>query len=144
MKRITQLLKLAQEELATADLLLANPRYRACISRSYYAMYHATQALLTIKSLSSKTHKGIIQLFGQHFVKTGELTVDSARALSDAYDLRRLSDYEETCLLTRQQAESILDSARLFVRQAEQYYSGSSDRLSHTATIKAPSTAKQT
>jgi hypothetical protein len=39
MTPITQLLQLAQDELATANLLLINDRYRACISRSYYAMY---------------------------------------------------------------------------------------------------------
>jgi uncharacterized protein (UPF0332 family) len=121
MTRIQQLLDLAQDELETADLLWKNDRYRACISRAYYAMYHATQALLSIKSLNTKTHKGVIQLFGQHFIKTGELPIELARALSDAYDLRQLSDYEETVLLTQQQAESILNSARSFIRQAVHY-----------------------
>lgn len=121
MTRISQLLQLAQDELGTAELLLVNDRYRACISRSYYAMYHATQALLTTKNLSSKTHKGTIQLFGQHFVKTGELSIELARALSDAYDLRQLSDYEETVLLTRQQADTISAAAQAFVTQTEQY-----------------------
>ncbi len=64
MTRIQQLLALAQEELETADLLLDNNRYRACISRSYYAIYHATQALMASKNLSSKSHKGVIKLFG--------------------------------------------------------------------------------
>jgi uncharacterized protein (UPF0332 family) len=121
MTRIQQLLDLAQDELETADLLWKNDRYRACISRAYYAMYHATQALLSVKSLNTKTHKGAIQLFGQHFIKTGELPIELARALSDAYDLRQLSDYEETVLLTQQQAESILNSAGSFIRQAVQY-----------------------
>jgi uncharacterized protein (UPF0332 family) len=121
MTRIQQLLDLAQDELETADLLWENDRYRACISRAYYAMYHATQALLSVKSLNTKTHKGVIQLFGQHFIKTGELPIELARALSDAYDLRQLSDDEETVLLTQQQAESILNSARSFIRQAVHY-----------------------
>lgn len=121
MTRIQQLLALAQEELETADLLLENNRYRACISRSYYAMYHATQALMASKNLSSKSHKGAIKLFGQHFVKTQELPIELARYLSDAYDLRRLSDYEETVFLTQQQAETLLISARVFVNQTIQY-----------------------
>lgn len=123
MSRILQLLQLAQDELETANLLLANDRYRACISRSYYAMYHATQALLTTKNLSSKSHKGTIQLFGQHFIKTEELPINLARSLSDAYDLRRLSDYEETILLTQQQAQTVCTAAQEFVAQAEQYCS---------------------
>lgn len=91
MTRIPQLLNLAKDELFTAQLLLENNRYRACISRAYYAMYHATQALMAVKQLDSKTHKGIIKLFGQSLIKTGELPIELARALSDTYDLRRLS-----------------------------------------------------
>ena len=121
MSRIQQLLTLAQEELETADLLWKNDRYRACISRSYYAMYHATQALLSLKDLNTKTHKGIIQMFGQHFIKTGIFPIELARALSDAYDMRRLSDYEETIFLSSEQSEIILNSARSFIEQAVQY-----------------------
>jgi uncharacterized protein (UPF0332 family) len=121
MSRIQQLLTLAQEELDTADLLWKNDRYRACVSRSYYAMYHATQALLSLKDLSTKTHKGIIQMFGQHFIKTNIFPVELARALSDAYDMRRLSDYEETIFLSSKQSEIVLNSARSFIEQAVQY-----------------------
>ena len=121
MSRIQQLLTLAQEELNTTDLLWKNDRYRACVYRSYYAMYHATQALLSLKDLSTKTHKGIIQMFGQHFIKTNIFPVELARALSDAYDMRRLSDYEETIFLSSKQSEIVLNSARSFIEQAVQY-----------------------
>jgi len=121
MSRILQLLQLAQDELETAQLLLDNDRHRACISRAYYAMYHASQALLEVKSITSKTHKGTIQQFGLYFIKTGELPIEMARALTDGYDLRQLSDYEETMFLTRQQAEIVLNSAQEFVSQAQQY-----------------------
>lgn len=123
MSRVDQLLDLAREELETAELLLANERFRACISRSYYGMYYAVQALLSSKGISSKTHKGAIQAFGQHFIKSEELPVDLARSLSDAYDLRRLSDYEVTVLLTREQAAKIVTAAKAFVEQAQNYLS---------------------
>lgn len=123
MSQIELLLDIAREELETAELLLANERLRACISRSYYAMYHATQALLSSKGIRSKTHKGAIQAFGQHFIKSEELPVDLARSLSSAYDLRRLSDYEVTVLLTREQAARIVTAAKAFIEQAQNYLS---------------------
>ncbi len=46
MTRLQTLLNLANEELQTSQLLLNNHRYRASISRAYYALYHATQAIL--------------------------------------------------------------------------------------------------
>lgn len=121
MSRIETLLELAKEELATAELLLDNVRFRACISRSYYGMYHAAQAALASKNLNSRTYKGVIQLFGQHFIKTGELPLDLAKFLSDAYDLRRLSDYEESCTLTLEQSQTVVDSAREFIERIEQF-----------------------
>lgn len=121
MTSIQQLLALADEELSTAQLLLDNDRFRAAISRAYYGMYHATQALLAAKSLSSKSHKGAILLFGQHFIKPALLPQAMARDLSNTYDLRRLSDYEETALFSRQQAETTLGAAYSFVEKARQY-----------------------
>ncbi|MEO1637594.1 MAG: HEPN domain-containing protein [Cyanobacteria bacterium J06631_9] len=44
-----------------ARLLLNNGRYRASISRAYYAMYYGTQALLDAKQIASRTHRGMIQ-----------------------------------------------------------------------------------
>lgn len=121
MNRVRQLLALANEELETAELLWQNNRHRACISRSYYAMYHATQALLSLKDLNTKTHKGVIQMFGQHFIKTEIFPIELARALGDAYDMRRLSDYEETISLSAEQAQIVLNSARSFIDQTVQY-----------------------
>lgn len=119
MNRIPSLLNLAKEELTTAQLLLDHDRYRACISRSYYAIYYAAQALLESKNINSRTHKGVIKLFGQHFIKTGELSTDLAKALSDTYDLRRISDYDETCTITKEQAEVAIEYARGFIEQAD-------------------------
>ncbi|MDY7012509.1 MAG: HEPN domain-containing protein [Cyanobacteriota bacterium] len=105
----------------TAQLLLDNNRYRACISRSYYAIYYATQALLASKNLNSRTHRGLIKLFGQHFIKTGELSTELAKALNNTYELRKLSDYDETCTLTREQARVASDCAKVFVDRAGEF-----------------------
>ena len=51
------------EELETAALLLESNRYRTSISRAYYSMYYATQALLISENINTGTHKGLIKLF---------------------------------------------------------------------------------
>ena len=70
MNRVQILLTLAKEELQAAELLLNNHHYRACISRLYYGMYHATQAILASQEINLVTHRGLIQQFSQHFIKT--------------------------------------------------------------------------
>jgi uncharacterized protein (UPF0332 family) len=118
MKRITNLLKLAEEDLETAQLLYDNQRYRACVSRSYYAMYYATQALLDLKGVNSRTHKGILQQFSYHFIKTQILPPELAKYLKAAFDLRQLSDYDETCGIDIQQCQIILQQAISFFSRA--------------------------
>ena len=121
MSRISRFLALAEQELETSQLLLDNGRYRACISRAYYAMYYSTQTLLQAKNVASRSHKGTIQQFSLHFVKSGEFSADLARGLSDNYDLRQLSDYEETAVLERAQADTALAASIEFVRQIREY-----------------------
>jgi uncharacterized protein (UPF0332 family) len=90
MSSVSQLLNLAEQDLENSRLLLDNARYRASISRAYYAMYYGTQALLDAKKIASRTHKGMIKQFGQYFVKTGDFSRDKARDLREIYDLRQL------------------------------------------------------
>jgi uncharacterized protein (UPF0332 family) len=104
-RSVSQLAMLAEQELETAQLLLDHERYRACISRAYYVMYYGTQALLSARGIASRTHKGMIQQFGQHFIRSGIFPTDMAEKLSTNFDLRHLSDYEENAVISREQAE---------------------------------------
>lgn len=88
------------------------------ISRVYYGLYHIVQALLLAKNTNTQTHRGLLQKFGQQFIKTGELPTKLSRILTDTFDLRQLSDYDETIIITKQQAEKILENAKFFVSEA--------------------------
>ncbi len=63
----------AEEELNASYILFEKEFYREAISRAYYSMFHATQALLILKEIYPKSHKGGIQKFGEEFVKSGLL-----------------------------------------------------------------------
>ncbi|MCL1492951.1 MAG: HEPN domain-containing protein [Pseudanabaena sp. Salubria-1] len=120
MNEYKKLLSLSLEELEIAALLLDREHYRTCLSRSYYSIYYATQALLLSQNLDASTHKGTIRLFGQHFVKTGQFSSEFAKILSDAYELRQLSDYDADFTGTLAEAERILEQAKTFVAEVEQ------------------------
>jgi uncharacterized protein (UPF0332 family) len=121
MNEFKKLLSLALEELDIAKLLLEREHYRTCLSRSYYSMYYATQALLLSKDLDVSTHKGTIRLFSQHFVKTGQLSSSWSKILGDAYELRQLSDYDAEFTGTLAEAEKILEQAKTFVAEVAQF-----------------------
>lgn len=63
------------------------------VSRSYYAMFYAAQALLLTKELAFSKHSAVISAFGQHFVKKGLLPEELHAYFREAFDKRTKGDY---------------------------------------------------
>ncbi len=59
------LLERADKALLVAQTLLEKCLLADAISRAYYAMFYAAQAVLFMKSLSAKSHSGTLNIFGQ-------------------------------------------------------------------------------
>jgi len=102
----------ARKYLDSAALLIHADDYESAVSRAYYAMFYMVQAALLHRGLSASTHKGVISLFGEHFIKTGTFPKSVARALSVAFEKRQLGDYESCLVIERDEAEAVLESAR--------------------------------
>lgn len=62
-------------------------------NRLYYAVFHAVSALLIRDGHKVSTHKGAVLSFGQHYVKTGIMSIDDARLYSQLQTIREKSDY---------------------------------------------------
>ncbi len=117
--------RLAAHHLRAADLLLVAAAYRGCISRNYYAMYHAARAVVFA------SHGG--DDFEQHSVLPRNLpaswTERAAREveLTDARLLRNQADYDS---YPQSETEWEADARRLgataaeFVQACEDYALG--------------------
>jgi len=68
LKEIETLLKRAEKNIKSAALLLREKDFESSISRGYYAMFYATEALLLTKNLKFSSHKSVITLLGKHFI----------------------------------------------------------------------------
>ncbi|AKV66124.1 MULTISPECIES: HEPN domain-containing protein [Microcystis] len=119
--QISSYINQANEELEAATLLLEKNYYRACISRCYYAIYCTVQALLIVKNINTRSHRGVRQQFSQHFIQTGELPLELSKALRITYDLRQLGDYDQVIEITREQTQIALEYATVFVEQASHW-----------------------
>ena len=84
-------------------------------------MFFMSEAALLTKSLSASSHKGVISLFGEHFVKTEIFERNFGKALNDAYDKRLVGDYGVGFTVTDQQANESLETARNFVQKLRDY-----------------------
>jgi len=120
-KEIMDFIKKAEKFLSTAEQALNTGDYDSCVSRCYYAMFFMAEAALLTKSLTASSHKGVISLFGEHFVKTKIIERDLGKALNDAYDKRIVGDYGVGFMLTERQAQDLLENAWNFVGRLKNY-----------------------
>jgi uncharacterized protein (UPF0332 family) len=108
----------ADQYLRSAHLLLEAGDYRSSVSRSYYAMFYVTRALLRDVDVRTKTHSGLRRQFGLHFVKSGRIETRFARMLDTAEDMRAFAEYaEDPDAVDRMDAEQILNSAEEYVER---------------------------
>jgi uncharacterized protein (UPF0332 family) len=117
MNEIKELVGRANKYLSSAKLLLDSGDYESSVSRSYYAMFFATEAVLLTKELEFSSHRGVISAFGQHFVKTGIFSKEMRRLLQNAFDMRQKGDYSFRPMIQEATANQILNKANEFVSQ---------------------------
>jgi len=103
------------ECLAEARYLLEGGFRNAAVSRAYYAAYHWARALLFLKGVEPKTHRGVIQLLALHYVQTGALSEDAAAAIAHLETYRELSDYNAKTTFDTSQATAEVRRAEQFV-----------------------------
>ncbi|WP_304433273.1 MULTISPECIES: HEPN domain-containing protein [Acutalibacter] len=58
----------AKETLKTAQLLYENARYKDCVNRSYYTIFHSMRAVLALEGVDYKKHSGVISHFKENIL----------------------------------------------------------------------------
>ncbi len=109
---------IARRRLAAARLLLDNDFLDDVLSKSYYAIFSAAQAILASKGLHSKKPSGVIALFNLHFVKTGLIDKQFNTILGRAREAREFSDYGDFYDTTEQECRGQLQNAEQFIEMA--------------------------
>ena len=121
MTEIESLVARSRKYLRSADILIKEGDYESSVSRTYYAMFYCVEALLLTKDISPSSHKGIISLFGEHFIKTGVLPREMSKELNRTFEKRQLSDYESDTVLSETEAIEILNGGQRFVDRCVGY-----------------------
>ena len=121
MKEIKSLIERAERYLKSAKILLEEEDYESTVSRTYYAMFYSAQAMLLTKNLSFSSHKGAISAFGEHFVKTDIFPKEMGREFNRAFEKRQIGDHEYTFVISKKEAEEMLESGEKFVESITQH-----------------------
>jgi len=108
---ISHFIAKAVESVETAKNI-PNPDF--AVSRAYYGMFYAAQAVLLSKRLQYRKHSAVIASFNKEFVKTGIFPKEMSRMLDKAFDFRKQGDYS-IIPVEPEQAESVIAGAEQFV-----------------------------
>ncbi|MFA4911227.1 MAG: HEPN domain-containing protein [Desulfobacteria bacterium] len=111
----------AEKKLKVAEKLFKSGDYEDAVSRAYYAVFHAAQALLLTEGEKAESHKGVVTLFGLFFVKTGKFTRNTGKYLANLKDDRESGDYEVFSYIDRETAETAISEAQKFIKEGKAY-----------------------
>jgi uncharacterized protein (UPF0332 family) len=90
---ITAQLERSEISLSAAKDLLEQEYHDIVASRSYYAVFYASSALLLRNGIDPSKHSGVIAAIHREFVKTGKLKKEYGKNLNWLFELRSVGDY---------------------------------------------------
>ena len=92
---ITYRIENAKTTLTEVKSHIENGFYNTAVNRMYYACFYAASALLIANKIQVKSHEGVRQQLGLHFVLTGKISQEQGKFYSLLYSKRTAGDYED-------------------------------------------------
>lgn len=109
----------AREDLKDAKDVLALGKTKLATVSAYYAIFHATRALLYTKKYREKSHIQLGFAIKALFVDPGDLPIEYYDNFIQALNLREMADYKRT--FSKQGAEKNIEAARKAIEQAKKF-----------------------
>lgn len=114
-------LNTAKEDLEAAQLNFENRQYRASNNRAYYAIFRAISACLALEFKAYKQHAQVIGSFNKDFVHAGIFPKEISKRISRAQEVRHASDYDDFYIVSMEEAQEQLETAKEVVDMVNKY-----------------------
>lgn len=106
----------AKRLLAEIEDHIHNGYYNTAVNRMYYACFYAVSALLLHNEIDGlKTHEGVRQHFGKHFILSGKIDREWGRFYSSLFNSRSAADYEDFKEYDEIETRSFLPKVKGFI-----------------------------
>lgn len=90
--------------------------YNTAVNRMYYACFYAVSALLLQNGIEGvKSHEGVRQMFGKHFIQTGVFPKDWGRFYTIIFASRSDADYEDFVDYDQKTTEGMFPQVKTFI-----------------------------
>ena len=108
---VTYRINRAKETLSEVEFHVENKKWNTAVNRLYYACYYAVTALLIWNDISTKTHNGVRQMFGLHFIKPGIISEKHGFFYTDIFEMRQTGDYDDFIVFEEDKVVALLAPA---------------------------------
>ena len=107
--------------MKAAKILLEAGEYRGANNRSYYAIFHAVNAVHALTGKAYKRHKDALANFNKEYVRTEIFPREIGRKISEAEEIRHASDYDDFYIASREESVRQVEVADEFIKSVEKY-----------------------
>lgn len=114
-------LEQSKENLEEAEALFNIGKYKGANNRAYYSIFHAIKAILALEEIDFKKHSSVIAYFNKNYINTGIFSKELGKKISQSVYFREKSDYVDFYLVTKDETQSQIDTAKEMIKQAEIY-----------------------
>ena len=111
----------AVDELNASKLLQEKGFFFKSVASAYYAIYHASKALLLLKGVVPKTHEGVERMFSLYYIKTEEFDLKVGKVLGRLMKMRQEADYYPEVPFTSEEAVEAIQMAADFLERAKTF-----------------------
>jgi uncharacterized protein (UPF0332 family) len=121
LNEIQLLLGKSLKAINSASVLLKEDDFEGSVSRSYYSMFYAAETILITKDIKFSSHRSVISLLGENFIKTGLIDKEMGKNIHKSFEKRLLSDYSFDVEIGKEDAQEVLETARKFFVKTREY-----------------------
>ena len=98
--------------------------FETAANRSYYCIFNAMRAVLSLDRFDSKRHSGVISAFRKDYIRTGVFPVEFSTIIDKAFEIRLESDYEAFYIVSKSDVAAQVENAEIFLEAVEKYVDG--------------------
>lgn len=111
----------AKQCIISAEKLYEIEDYKGAANRSYYSVFHSIRSVLALEKVDLKKHSAVISYFRKTYIKTGIFDVKLSDIISEAFDIRSDSDYDDFYIVSKKDIEEQIENVKYFYNEIEKY-----------------------
>ena len=96
-------------------------KWQTAANRLYYALFHTMSALLISDGHQVKSHRGVLVLFGEHYVRTEKFSKKDGALLSDLVIMRDNADYNCFFEADEEKLSPFIEPTQQLIEKIKQY-----------------------